>query len=114
MCYVMVDMSTSAAGNVALSRFDHHMFKNSSSRTTEVTGYCQRNNFVNDWRAEISLVAKACDCMNLEHAQRAGCVCVIPEPHSVEQCQGLNNGSSISSQCEILHVYQQNVQAILS
>ena len=36
-------------------------------------------------------------------------VCVIAEPHSVEQHRGLNNDSAISSQCEIPHVYQQNV-----
>ena len=31
-------------------------------------------------------------------------VCVIPEPHSVEQCRGLNNDSSVSSQCKMPHV----------
>ena len=68
-------MSTLATGNVTLSRFNHHMFKNSSSQTAEVTGYCWTNDSVNDWRTEISLAAKAPDCMNLKHAQKAGCMC---------------------------------------
>ena len=36
-------------------------------------------------------------------------VCITPEPYSVEQRRGLNNDSSISSQCKTPHVYQQNV-----
>ena len=52
---------------------NHNM--NSTSQTAEVTGYCRMNDSVNDWRAEISLAAKAPDHMNLEHVQRAGCMC---------------------------------------
>ena len=43
---------------------------------------------------------------NIHKGQGLG---VIPEPDIVQKCQGLNNDSSISSQCKIPHVYQQNV-----